>query len=311
MPAFCTHYIFLEEMTGFIEENADFHFCKEAAQIGTQGPDIFFFSGIFPLIMPGLPQFRTGSALHRAKPSEIFEAFSEYCKFSPNIDIAKSYIYGFILHYALDRNCHPYVYSLQNRIIQKNKHIHKSSAHNRIEMAMDTYLLNKRMNIIDTRNFDSAKTFEIGSNVIDEIAHLLSFVISRVTTYSPSERDITRAIRDTRLMQKILQNKHGITELICRVIETVTGPFTKYYKFSSMIRPRDLEKAKKYGNIGNAKWISPFSNEESTYSFEELFLLAKNDAKQLINGFEMLCRGYSSGYEITKNISFLSGTEVK
>lgn len=310
MPAFCTHYIFLEEMTKYMEENSDFHFCKEAAQIGTQGPDIFFFSGIFPVLMPGLPQFRTGSALHRAKPSELFEAFAEYCKFSPNIDIAKSYIYGFILHYALDRNCHPYVYALQSRIVQKNKHIHKSSAHNRIEMAMDTYLLNKRKNIMDTRRFDSAETFEISCDVSDEISHLLSFVISRVTTYSPRERDIERAIRDTRLMQKILRNKYGITELICRVIEAITGPFTKYYKFSSMIRPRDLEKAKKYGNIENAKWISPFSKEESTACFEDLFLFSKKDAKQLIKGFEMLCKGYSSGYEITKNISFLTGTEV-
>ena len=311
MPAFCTHYIFLDEMTEYLEENSNFRFYKEAAQIGTQGPDIFFFSGVIPFLMPGHMQFKTGSALHRAKPSEIFEAFAEYCKFSPNTDIAKSYIYGFILHYALDRNCHPYVYSLQNRILQKNRHIHRSSAHNRIETAMDTYLLSKRKNIADTRDFDSAKTLEAGQEVIDEIAHLLSFVTSEVTAHCPSKHDIKRAVSDTILMQKILRDKHRITELLCRAAEMITGPFCGYYKFSSMIRPKDLEKAKKYANIENAKWTSPYSGEESTLSFEDLFLHSKEDAMRLINGFEMLCRGCSDGYKVTNNLSFLTGTEIR
>lgn len=311
MPAFCTHYIFLDEMAEYLKENADFNFCREAAQIGTQGPDIFFFSGIIPFLIPGRMQFRTGSALHRAKPSGIFEAFAEYCKFSTNADIAKSYIYGFILHYALDRNCHPYIYSMQNRILQSDKHIHKSSAHNRIEMAMDTYLLSKRMQIADTRDFDSAETFNAPQEVIDEIAHLLSFATSIVTEHCPSERDIRRAVSDTVLMQKILRDKHGITGALCRAAEMIFGPVCGYYKISSMIRPKDLEKAKKYGNIENAEWVSPYSEEVSTLSFEELFSQAKDDAKRLINGFERLCSGCTDGYKATKNISFLTGTEVK
>lgn len=298
-------------MKDFLIETADFNFNKDAAQIGTQGPDIFFFHRILPIAMPGFSMCKIGSALHRTKPAEIFEAFAEYCRISPSPNIAKSYIYGFIIHYALDRNCHPFVYCLQNKILENNKHIHKSSAHNRIEMAMDTYLLNKRMNISDTRSFDTAKTLDAPLEVIDEISHLLAFTIARVTTYSPKEKDIATAIADTKTMQKILRNKNGIIGGICRGFETIIGPVCGYYKFSAMIRPRDLEKAKKYGNINNMTWISPFTGEKSNLSFEDLFLIAKKDAQNLIQGFNRLCKGYSNGYEITNNISFLTGTEVK
>lgn len=311
MPAFCTHYIFLEEMVDFLNKNADFKFNINAAAIGAQGPDIFFFHRIIPVLMPGRPQNKVGSAMHRAKPSAIFDALSDYCKFSPNTDIAKSYIYGFIMHYALDRRCHPYVYSFQEKILAQNKHLHKSSAHNRIEMAMDTYLLNKHMNCSDPFDFDSAATITDDISVIEEISHLLSFVVPRVTGRHIKEKEAAQAILDTRKMQKILRDRSGILRAVCRTVESIFAPLTGYFRFSAMIKPRDLEKAKKYGNINRLTWISPYDSlTEHKESFEDLFELAKADAKMLINGFNKMCLGYSNGYEITHNISFLTGIEV-
>lgn len=311
MPAFCTHYIFLEETAEFLSKSADFKFNFDAAAIGTQGPDIFFFHRVIPVIMPGIPRNKTGSALHRAKPAAIFDAFRDYCKFSPAKDIAKSYIYGFIMHYALDRRCHPYVYSFQEKILEKNKHLHKSSAHNRIEAAMDTYLLSKHMNIIDPSAFNSAGTITDDISLIEEISHLLSFVIPRVTDCEISEKEVSQAILDTRAMQKILCDKSGFLKSVCRAVESVFAPIIGYYKFSAMIKPKDLEKAKKYGNINRLTWISPYDDSAvHNESFEDLFELAKNDAKELINGFNKICMGYSNGYEVTHNISFLTGIEV-
>jgi hypothetical protein len=311
MPAFCTHYIFLEEMQEFLKENADFKFDFDSASIGTQGPDIFFFHRILPIFMPGKSQRKVGSALHRAKPSEIFSAFKEYCNFSPNKDIAKSYIYGFIMHYALDRRCHPYVYSLQERILKRNKHLHKSSAHNRIEMAMDTYFLNKYLGYQNPSDFDSSKTISNDFNVTEEISHLLSFVIPRVTNKHITEEEISKAINDTKKMQKLLRDKSGLLRFTARIIETIFAPIIMHFKFSSLIKPKDLENSKKYGNIDRRIWISPYDKETQHYeSFEDLFKLATEDAKELIIGFNEMCLGHSNGYDVTKNISFLTGIEV-
>ena len=294
-------------MAEFLKCNADFEFSFSACAIGTQGPDIFFFHRLFNRFKA---KSKVGSALHRAKPSDILDAFSDYCKFSPNIDIAKSYMYGFILHYALDRKCHPFVYSFQEKISAKNTKIHPSAIHNRIEMAMDSYLLGKRLGISVPSDFDSAKTLTSDIEITEEISHLLSFVIPRVSTYSISEKEVGEAIRDTRLMQKLLRDKSGLLKSFLRIAETLLAPMIGHFKFSSMIKPKDLEKAKKYGNINNRGW-RPINSDKLCYdSFEDLFETAKTEAELMIMSFDKLCLGYLSGYEITNNISFLNGTEV-
>ena len=101
MPAFSTHYIFALEMMEELKHIADFSLNENAVSAGTQGPDIFFFHRAFPW-QPGKPLRKLGSALHRAKPARIMDRLYEYCASSRNPDIAKSYAFGFILHYALE-----------------------------------------------------------------------------------------------------------------------------------------------------------------------------------------------------------------
>ena len=77
MPAYSTHYIFAKELKDTIENQVDFKLDEAAYYIGTQGPDIFFDHRVMPW-MPGKSLRKTGSKLHRAKPSEIFENMREY-----------------------------------------------------------------------------------------------------------------------------------------------------------------------------------------------------------------------------------------
>ena len=103
MPAYCTHYIFACELLPALTEPAGFDLNRDAVMLGTQGPDVFFFHRIAPW-MPGRSQRKIGSRLHRAKPGDILDAMAEYCtRCSTEKDIARSYDYGFILHYALER----------------------------------------------------------------------------------------------------------------------------------------------------------------------------------------------------------------
>lgn len=309
MPAFATHYLFCEEMLELID--TDFELVESACSIGTQGPDIFFFCRFLPVIMPGKPRARVASALHKCKPSALFDAFADYCVFSPNINIAKSYIYGFIMHYALDKSCHPFVYSFQERILRNNKKLHTSAAHNRIEHSMDTYFLHIKKGIDNPSNFDSAATFVADYSVIEEIGHLLAFVIPRVTSEAITEKECCTAIKDTITMQKILCDKSGTTLFVAKSLDLLFGPLMKYYKFSSNINPKDLENASKYANINNKLWFSPYQLDVPRYdSYVDLFNMAKEDCLNLLDGFEQMCKGHSNGLEVTKNISFLTGVEV-
>ena len=310
MPAFATHYIFLNEMKDVIRDNADFEFDFKTAGIGTQGPDIFFFHRLIPPFTIWKTLAGLSGKLHHAKAGELFEAFAEYLTFSPNKAIAKSYIYGFILHYALDRNCHPYVYAYQAKEEAATKHIHPLAAHNRVEHAIDTYLLDRRMNIFPPSEFDPALTMSTDPAILEEVGHLLSFVAEKVVGKSVPEKEMARAITDTVKIQTILSDKKGGATRLAHCLEIPTGPLTGYFKLSCSIKPKDLAFAEKYVNMNNEPWENPFDGSVRHESFEQLFEKAIPDAAKLLDGFEAICKGNATGYEVTKNLSFDSGLEV-
>ena len=310
MPAFATHYIFLDEMKDVIRDNADFDFDVKTAGIGTQGPDIFFFHRLIPPFTIFKTLAGLSGKLHHAKAGELFEAFAQYLTFSPNRDIAKSYIYGFILHYALDRNCHPYVYAFQAREQQATKHIHPLAAHNRVEHALDTVLLDRRMHIFPPSEFDPRRTMNTDPAVLEEVSHLLSYVTDRVVAKNVPEKEMARAITDTVKVQNILSDRKGNATRLAHLLEVPVGPLTGYFKLSCSIKPKDLAFAEKYANMNNEPWESTFDGSRHYESFEQLFEKAKLDAAKLLDGFEAICQGNATGYEVTRNLSFDSGLEV-
>ena len=311
MPAFATHYIFLDEMQSVLQENADFSFDLPTAGIGTQGPEIFFFHRLIPPFTIYKTLAGTSGKLHHAKAGELFDAFAQYLTISPNRDIAKSYIYGFILHYALDRNCHPYVYAYQEKELASVKHLHSLAAHNRVEHALDTFLLDRRMGVYPPSDFDPRKTLSSDPAALEEVAHLLSFVIEKCIGKRIEEKEIARAVTDTAKVQHILSDRKGNATRLAHILETPVGPLTGYFKLSCSIKPKDLAFAEKYANINNATWVSPFDGSRHNDSFEQLFERSKLDAAKLLDGFEEICKGNTTGYQVTNNISFLDGTEVK
>ena len=282
MPAFSTHYLFAKEMMDYLEETADFKINKDAVLFGTQGPDIFFFHRIMPW-MAGRSLLKYGSILHRTKPQFLFENMREYCTVSNNPEIAKSYVYGFMLHYVLDKNCHPYVYSLQNRITEHNKFANPHTVHNIIEYALDAYLLNKRFGIQNPTQFDKSRTISIDSKVIEEIGKLLEYVVPKTIHKKITAKQAEQAIKDTKNIQKLMFDPNGYKQKITRILDII------------------------FANIDNSKWKSPYSNHCRYESFENLFDCSIAEAQQMIKDFQSgkNCR------DITKNKSFLTGVEVK
>lgn len=310
MPAFATHYIFFEEMKEQIEKEFGFELNEKVAGVGTQGPDIFLFHRLWPPVTIYKALFGTASLIHSEKPDKLFDAFAAYLEKSENKDVAKSYIYGFILHYALDRNCHPYVYAFQNQITEENKKIHSLAAHNVVEHAVDTYLLYHRKNVYPPSLFNPEETFTSNPEELTEIAKLMHFVILNAYGKFVEESEIVKAICDTAELQSTLSDKNGKATKIAHTIERPLGPVIGYFKLSASIKPKDLEIADKYANIKNREWTSPYDGVTKSESFEDLFEKSKPDAIELIKGFNEICEGKKNGFDVTKNISFLTGLEV-
>lgn len=310
MPAFATHYIFFDELKDEIIKKADFDFDVKVGGIGCQGPDIFLFHRVWPPFTIFKTLNSVSSALHREKSEKQFEAFKEYLETAENRDVAKSYIYAYILHYALDRNCHPYVYARQDEFTAADSKMHPLTAHNIIEHAIDTYLLYHRRGIYPPSLFDSKATFSDSAEAYNEIGRLMSFMIAKSVDREVPPQEVIRAITDTAHTQDILRDEKGGATRLAHSIERPLAPVAKNFKLSASIKPKDLELADNCVNIRNNPWTSPYDKVERRDSFEELFEQSKADALELIDGFEALCRGEKTAYEVTGNISFLTGIEV-
>lgn len=130
MPTTYAHYKFGEEVIGAlgrplqsaIENN------RELFDFGVHGPDLLFYYKA----LTRNPVNGQGYALHERPAAPFFRHAAEVIGRSPDPAAARAYVYGFICHFALDSECHPYV----------EKMIHESGiGHSEIEMEFDRMLM--------------------------------------------------------------------------------------------------------------------------------------------------------------------------
>lgn len=130
MPTTYAHYRFGKEvisalprpLQGAIENH------RELFDIGLHGPDILFY---YKALMKN-PVSEQGYDLHERMADIFFNQAAETIKTAAEPAAARAYIYGFICHFALDSECHPYI----EKMIQTS-----GITHSEIEMEFDRLLL--------------------------------------------------------------------------------------------------------------------------------------------------------------------------
>lgn len=140
MPGTYAHYAFWkkvlaqldDEIKNIILKNMDLFF------IGLHGPDILFYYK--PLIYNNLTS-KLGHKIHNENSNIFFEKARSIIKKSNNKEESLSYILGFLCHFMLDSECHPYI----NKVTQEN-----NLSHTEIESEFDKLLINEGCKNIKT-----------------------------------------------------------------------------------------------------------------------------------------------------------------
>lgn len=311
MPAYASHYIFATEMMDRLQQCTHEPLNQDAVFFGTQGPDIFFFHRVLPT-MVGKSCRAVGSALHRVKPSSLFDAMATYLHEHPNDSIARSYAYGFLCHYALDRVVHPFVYAIQGVVIAHAPQKKGFTVHNTIEFSLDNVLLNQKMGLAQPWLFDTSKTVPTDKAVTQHIAALLQFVIGVTIPIVAEKRQVVQALHDTKSMQKMTFDPYGIKRKTIEWVEWVASPLLAGYKLSVMMRPRQLNLCQKYCNLSHRVWRNPndamIARRES---FFDLYERAEDECVQLVHSFNKAITTGTSMLQATGDISFLTGNRVE
>ena len=299
MPAFATHHIFACELL----ERLPGDYNREAVLLGTQGPDFLFYHRLLPH-MRGKPSLSLGSKLHAADPAVLFGNMRSNLTDNP---IAKSYAAGFLMHYALDRNAHPYVYCLEEQYI-KARHIHYWNfvVHNRIELNIDTYMLRERFGYSDARDFLPGEEICLDERVLTPVGELLAPTMNQTAASAVTAADIAQAYADMSYVHNLLRNKNGERSAL---LYTLQSPFLLFLGpiFTTATRTKQPDKLWDYMNLNRSEWYYPKAPEKrSRETFDEIFERAKDDALGLIEGFF----GGADLSLLTQSLSFSTGIKA-
>lgn len=254
---------------------------KENLKTYAQGPDILFFS----INLFNRKTKKIGNYIHKHNTKDLFINMVNYIKnnnLENDYDVL-SFLYGYIMHYALDTKVHPYV-TYKTGIFKKGKkETYKyNSKHSDLESYIDCYMIYKNENI-------NPNKFKI---------HKFCF------NYNKMNKNLSNFIKESFnktygfvKMDKYFKN--GLFNMSHSYRLLRYDPFkikSKIYKLFDKLHPRSikdfypvsynykLNNNDYYLNLNHKKWCHPrYKNEIYTKSFIDLYNEAIDDLLYMIN----------------------------
>ena len=253
--------------------------CYSAFCWGAQGPD-FLFYGYHPR---GKRQnlAALGSRMHKGDPAQLFSAMRSYCTdFDRNIAV-RSYVFGFLCHYSLDRTVHPYVYAA----IRELKKIYPERPgvflHSQIETALDNVTLRFEDGDLPT-SFNLKKTVPKDPEVQSQIAALYEYLL-RTLYHRPVEPSaILAAMRNCRIVCGLQNDRTGYKKAFFERTEKHLGKYYISCFFHGLMENDDYD----YANVSGVPWAWPPSDPEPhCETYLDLYRRSASESLDFINRF--------------------------
>ena len=269
MPAAITHYFHGKTVAEKLAITR-----SEAFTLGCQGPDFLFCHRFFPW-QGGENISEFGEFLHKTPPQALFARMQALAKEQAN-PLLREYLCGFLCHYALDRNCHPYVNTLANALFEADETQTRGIFHNEIESALDTIILRRETGKLPSE-FKLQSTMASGEELAAVLAPFFTELARQYDWTNVTEALIRQALRDAYFTFSLLQK--GFLMPAAKLIEG------KQRKLSCHFRPMLEDPAVDYANVGENPWKHNRTGEERSVSFFTLMEEAADDAAGLIGVF--------------------------
>lgn len=310
MPAIITHDTFGQDLYRllyqFIGESRDEF---DAFLLGNQGPDPLFYCVAVPRLHKISP---FGSTMHSDKPTELLTALKQSLSILDDreLPIGRAYALGFLCHYILDSNMHPFVYSqqfqLENAGITGLDSSHEHELHALIESEFDEMILFvKQEKTVATFN-PSTEILKASNFVLDTISKIYTYIALVVYGTLLPEKTFTSSVKSFRRIESIFSSPTGTKRFALGTLEELFRP----YSFVRAMSPRAIEITEsQFGNHDHATWENPFTGEASTRDFWDIYRKAQDDTKGALETFDSETFGSVEAESITHNLNF-SGEPV-
>lgn len=308
MAGSITHTYFSEELYEKLDKNTKsiIENSKESFRTFNQGFDILFFAG--------KKYKKIADEFHENKTQDFFINLVNYIrkhnlKGNPEI---MSFLYGFICHYSLDTNIHPYVIYKAGFFDKKtNKPQKYKGTHSQMESYIDAYLINKNENI-DPKTLDVGKFCFKYTKMSETLIEMINDVIYETYNYKNIGNKYQKGLKRMKFLYSLLRyDKRGKKKKFYMFLDKHFP--SKKMKYEPISFDYKLNKNHYYLNIDHRKWCHP-SNKRETYttSFDDIYNNALKTSIKLINVTnEVIYYNKTSLYlkKFFTNLSLLSGKE--
>lgn len=212
MPAFATHEIFGEDgiegvLTSELGKAVSRH--RTVFYVGCQGPDIFFYN---PFLSGGRKEVNLGSRMHETRINCFFQRYLEellQIRDRSELEIGISYFLGFLSHYSLDAELHPYIYSRIGYVADGEASSGTTlPLHHRMEAVMDMHMLMMKKECMPSAYYPE-KRIKISKQELAVVAGILSRTLQKVYHVLVKPRHVRESYRWMRVVMKCVYDHSG------------------------------------------------------------------------------------------------------
>lgn len=261
MPGFTTHYLFGVNNCRRLKNKQCCHTLlqsidsyKTVFQLGLQGPDIFFYH-----LASQLKKVRPGSIAHTRWTGEFLKCLIEAERLFTKTEerqMAQAYAAGFIGHYVLDTQMHPYVYDRTGvgDVLKKKGY----ADHIALESDIDAALLMRYTGCLPSA-FPYGKTIAFGKKTRAVIAKILFDTYDSVfEELALSKGFFSRAIRSMQIGTRLTYNPHNYKRQILEKAEKV---LFGHLQISPVIPCDFIQCTKDPLNLEHRQWKNPWDTQ--------------------------------------------------
>ena len=211
MPAYLTHRAAGERVLEKLKKDAIGN--VPAFYLGCQGPDILYFRNYVPW-RSGQDSFWLGVAMHSEKTRELLRNALDFTRryHDGGREELVSYIAGFIAHYAIDKNAHPFVY----KETKNDSHVH-----HKLEFMWDSFTAKEQWGI-EPEQYDIYSEVmygQIGQGICDWYQAAAKDVYGKII----SADVIREAQKHFAKAKRMLANIGFPGKLLIRMINAISG----------------------------------------------------------------------------------------
>ena len=310
MPATITHAFFVNDLLEVLDKDivnkVDFEKCK----MFSQSTDPLMFYNLIS-ILPGKKIRKFQSYFHDNKSQEFFITLLNYMR-STSMDDKDvySFLVGFISHYALDSNIHPYIVYKTGIFDKKRPSTYKyNNVHHFMESYLDMDMVRRRLRI-NPYTYDFTKYCFNLNSFSNDLNKTINYTFYMTFKIKDMSKIYYKSLKQTKKYLKLFRmDQKGIKKNIYKFMDTITP--RRCYRFEAISYHQDLEDKHNYLNNNHTLWRNPIDYDmTSKDSFIDLYLKALREAKEMVEASIDFINGKDIELEkIFKNTSYVTGME--